>query len=324
MFGTLCYYIGFFYIMRYIRELLFSAIIHKTMTLVPSDLQTKYGPNSYVLITGSSDGIGKGFAQFFAQMGFNLILWSRNQSKLEKVKQEIQEKNKEIDVKIIAKDFSASVEPDFFKSELDKLGEIDISVLVNNVGVAFVEKKYHSINVEKVVTMINVNTMPMAVLSKYFIERFEKRDSKYSSAIVNLSALSVAAWIPLFSVYGSTKLFNDYFTHALRNLYDENPKIEFLSVQPGAVVTPMYTSVNQKLIEKDSFPEKMKKKVGKYIECQPIDTARNSVIALQNRFARDNGYWAHSLKYTIFSILAVPGKYFRDFIGLKGALRSKL
>lgn len=44
------------------------------------------------MITGASDGMGKQWAYLFASFGFNLILLSRTQSKLEKIKLELERK----------------------------------------------------------------------------------------------------------------------------------------------------------------------------------------------------------------------------------------
>ncbi len=38
-----------------------------------------YGKNSWVIVTGATDGIGKGFCEEFAKRGFNILLVSRNQ-----------------------------------------------------------------------------------------------------------------------------------------------------------------------------------------------------------------------------------------------------
>ncbi len=42
----------------------------------------RYGANSWALVTGASDGIGKGFCQELANKGFNIILIARNPEKL--------------------------------------------------------------------------------------------------------------------------------------------------------------------------------------------------------------------------------------------------
>jgi 17beta-estradiol 17-dehydrogenase / very-long-chain 3-oxoacyl-CoA reductase len=45
-------------------------------------LSRRYGKNSWVLVTGATEGIGKGFCEEFAKEGFNIILVSRNIEKL--------------------------------------------------------------------------------------------------------------------------------------------------------------------------------------------------------------------------------------------------
>ena len=51
--------------------------------------------NKVVIITGASSGIGKSTAQLLAESGAKVVLAARNQEKLEKVVNEIKEKNGE-------------------------------------------------------------------------------------------------------------------------------------------------------------------------------------------------------------------------------------
>lgn len=56
------------------------------------------------LLSGASDGIGKAMASQLAKKGLNIILISRTKSKLDEVKKEIEEKYKNISVKVILTD----------------------------------------------------------------------------------------------------------------------------------------------------------------------------------------------------------------------------
>lgn len=47
------------------------------------------GPGDYAIITGASDGIGKEYARQLAARGYNLLLLSRTEEKLNKLRQEI-------------------------------------------------------------------------------------------------------------------------------------------------------------------------------------------------------------------------------------------
>jgi 17beta-estradiol 17-dehydrogenase / very-long-chain 3-oxoacyl-CoA reductase len=67
----------------------------------------KFG--EWVLVTGSTDGIGKAFAFELAKRGLNVILISRTKEKLEQIATEIQSKYATIQVKIIPIDFTSKI-----------------------------------------------------------------------------------------------------------------------------------------------------------------------------------------------------------------------
>ena len=60
------------------------------------------------MITGSSDGIGRVMALQMAKYGFNLVLVSRTQEKLEKVKEECLKLNPDVDVQTVSMNFSTA------------------------------------------------------------------------------------------------------------------------------------------------------------------------------------------------------------------------
>ena len=52
---------------------------------------SRYGPCSWAVVTGSTDGIGKAVALELAERGFNIVLIARNIDKLDRVAKKIQE-----------------------------------------------------------------------------------------------------------------------------------------------------------------------------------------------------------------------------------------
>ena len=107
------------------------------------ELRNKYGEDSWAIITGSTDGIGLGFAKYLAAKGFNLVCISRNGEKLARREKEIREYAKETkDLKIlnIVKDFAQSYDPAFFDDIREQVKDLDVSMLINNVGVLFEDK----------------------------------------------------------------------------------------------------------------------------------------------------------------------------------------
>lgn len=66
----------------------------------------KYISINILVVTGSTDGIGKAYAKELAIRNVNLILISRSLEKLESTKQEILLTNPKIEIKIITADFT--------------------------------------------------------------------------------------------------------------------------------------------------------------------------------------------------------------------------
>lgn len=85
------------------------------------------------LITGASSGIGYELAKVFAKNKINLVLIARNGEKLQKLKQEVLEINKESQITIIVADLSVSGSSDHVFNQLQKSG-IKVDYLVNNAG----------------------------------------------------------------------------------------------------------------------------------------------------------------------------------------------
>ena len=78
--GIICCLIttlGWLGLMRVIYELV-NFVIYTVLPKKRKDLLETYGAGSYAIVTGSTDGIGLGFAKYLAESGFNLVCISRN------------------------------------------------------------------------------------------------------------------------------------------------------------------------------------------------------------------------------------------------------
>ncbi len=102
--------------------------------LFRKDLLRRYGSGSWVVVTGCTDGIGQAFALEFARRGFNIVLVSRSREKLESVARQIASINAKAETRLIVADFCKSYEADFYERIDSQLKDLDISILVNNVG----------------------------------------------------------------------------------------------------------------------------------------------------------------------------------------------
>jgi len=106
----------------------------------------KFG--KWAIVTGCTDGIGKGIAEELAAKGISLILISRTQSKLEEQAKEFASKFK-IETKILSMDFS-SEDLSMFDKVKDLIKGLDIGILINNVGMSYDHAEFfHLLEKEK-------------------------------------------------------------------------------------------------------------------------------------------------------------------------------
>ena len=73
MFWFLVYAIGFVCVLKFLIECVYTFLVYHVL---PEKLNRVEG--AWAIVTGASRGIGKTFALFLAQRGFNIILISRS------------------------------------------------------------------------------------------------------------------------------------------------------------------------------------------------------------------------------------------------------
>jgi len=169
-----------------------------TLVRPGKNLLARYG-NGYAVVTGASDGIGKVYAQHFADMGFNLVLISRSIEKLQLVKNEILAKHSDLDICIISFDFSKGTAADY-KPLQNQLDCLDVCILVNNVGIIKFHK-FHEISDFEIENMVKVNEYSCIYMSKMVIPNMLKRN-KRSGIYIMSSGLrtSISAYVSLYAI----------------------------------------------------------------------------------------------------------------------------
>ncbi|MFS7903499.1 putative very-long-chain 3-oxoacyl-CoA reductase [Helianthus anomalus] len=170
----------------------------------PKNLKN-YG--SWALVTGATDGIGKAFAFQLAQKGLHLILVSRNQAKLNQVSNEILSVYPSTKIKIFAIDFSSdNVVVGVRGMKRVILGEnLDVGVLVNNVGVTYpVARYFHEVEQDVWMKVMKVNVEGTSLVTKSVIEGMIGRKR---GAIVNIGSGAgiVLPSHPLYAIYAASK-----------------------------------------------------------------------------------------------------------------------
>lgn len=234
----IAWYYALFRILKKLYNLLY--LLYSHYIRIPYNITKRYGEGSWVLVTGATDGIGKGFCIELAKKGLNIILVSRSKSKLSKVSEELKEINKNIKTLIVEFDFSSNITIEKYNEVfLDIINTYDISILVNNVGTA-TEKKFKYLENQYIQDMISINVLPQSLLSsmiiKKMIERNEKKDLR--SCIINLSSFASQLQANKFILYNAVKAFNNHHSKLLSYELKEF-NIDSISVKPMWVETPL-------------------------------------------------------------------------------------
>jgi 17beta-estradiol 17-dehydrogenase / very-long-chain 3-oxoacyl-CoA reductase len=96
-------------------------------------LKKKYG-NCWVVITGFTQGIGRGFAEIFAEFGFNLLLVSRDEERCRLKANDLRQRYKDIEIRHASCNMSDKQEISRLESIFAEWRDLDIGIVVNNAG----------------------------------------------------------------------------------------------------------------------------------------------------------------------------------------------
>lgn len=241
---------------------------------------------SWALVTGSTDGIGQGFAFVLASKGYNIIQVARNPRKLEDNGNEIYSRYGVL-VKNIVKDFSVCTKNPilFFKDILDQCKGCDISLVVNNVGTSYSNTLFNEVSESKILELMSLNIFPTVFLTSLFTPIFAKREK--GGGFINLSSVLGNVKYERYSLYCAVKAFVREFSILadLDNQVTGNNRIKTLCLQPGYVLTPLTSSTK-----------------GKFLVIDRILCAENA-LRLLGSTSCTHGYWKHILSGLIYRLV---------------------
>jgi len=243
---------------------------------------TKLG--DWALVTGATDGIGKGFCMELAKKGLNLVLVSRSPDKLAAVAQEIEEKFK-VQTKVVAIDFSK--EQNVQEKIEAAIKDLSVGVLVNNVGMSYEFPEYFLLledGAEKCRTLVDLNINSVLNVTRAVLPSMVSRKK---GAVINMSSLSATCG-PLLAVYAASKAFVTQFTSDLEMEYRD----QGITVMCAA---PYYVVSNMSKIRRSTLT----------IPTAPMYAS--SVLGQLGSTAFTYGYWAHDLVAFGISLLGPIG-----------------
>ncbi|KAG9446338.1 hypothetical protein H6P81_012466 [Aristolochia fimbriata] len=211
--------------------------------LRPGKNLSKYG--SWALVTGPTDGIGKGFAFQLARKGLNLVLVGRNPDKLREVADQIQAKYGKTQIKNVVVDFSGDLSEGIQRIK-EAVQGLDVGILVNNVGISYPYARYfHEVDEDLLRNLIKINVEGTTKVTQAILPGMLERKK---GAIVNIGsgAAIVIPSDPLYAVYAATKAYIDQFSRCLYVEY----KNKGIDVQ---CQVPLYVATKLASIKRSSF-----------------------------------------------------------------------
>lgn len=191
----------------------------------------------FVLITGSSKGLGESLALIFAQNNYNIILHGRNEENLERVRKKIIENN--VDCCVVKGDINS----DNTLDELTKIAkEKDISILINNAGIDS-DKVFEEVSQLELEKVLNTNlAAPIKLTNKIYPFFIEKK----SGIIININSIDGFKVKPLKAIYCASKYGLKGFTDSLRFEAKKN-NIRIIGVYLSGMNTDMSKAAGKDL-----------------------------------------------------------------------------
>jgi len=207
--------------------------------------------NKIALVTGASSGIGRDMARDLAIRGYNLILVSRDEQRLEELKKEFN-----VEVTVIAMDLSSTENCKRLHEEVkNKFGNIDI--LINNAG--FGEFGFFTnTNLDKEISLINTNITAVHILTKLFLQDMQRVNRGH---ILNVASIAGFLPGPLMAAYYSSKSYVLRLSQSLREeLKKQKSNVKISVLCPG----PVNTNFNNVAGVKFALPSFTSEHVAKY------------------------------------------------------------
>ena len=161
------------------------------------------------LVTGGASGLGYELALLLAKDNYNLILIDIDANKLEKAKNELQEKfNSEVTV--LVKDLSiVNIAEEIF----NEIKHTPIDVLINNAGFGLYGF-FAETNWKREAAMLSLHIMTTTHLTKLLLKGMVERGS---GKILNMSSLAAFQPGPLMAIYYASKAYILSFSEAIAN-----------------------------------------------------------------------------------------------------------
>jgi len=163
------------------------------------------------LVTGASSGIGRDMAIYLGELGYDVILVSRDENRLKETANMIKTKTTIYPCDLTGRD-------NCFKL-YDKFKDEDIDLLVNGAGFGLFGNTWET-DINKEMKMIDVNVNALHILTKLFLADMVKKDK---GRILNIASSAGFFAGPILNTYYATK---NYVLKWTEGIYEELRRVK--------------------------------------------------------------------------------------------------
>ncbi len=170
-----------------------------------------------------------------AKREFNIVIVARNKEKMQDAEREIKAVNSKCQVRIVQFDFTDTIDHAvewYKKGIIDKIADLDISILINNAGY-MQPGDFERVSIDEHKKMIDVGIMPATMITKLLTDKMLVRSKR--TATVFVTSVQAQAPIAGTATYGASKVYMDFLSKALAHEHREN--MDVLSYECGLVQT---------------------------------------------------------------------------------------
>jgi uncharacterized protein len=190
------------------------------------------------VITGASSGIGFELARKFGERGFDLVIVSHNEEKLNEAAEKISQGEGNPGVDVITADLTTPEGVNTVYERVKALGR-PVDVLAANAGVG-VNGEFDETDLDAEIALINLNVTSQVHLIKLVLRDMKARDS---GDILITSSIAGILPAPRMAVYAASKAFLRFFGQGIREeLKDTGVNVTVL--MPGPTETDFFERAN--------------------------------------------------------------------------------
>lgn len=185
-----------------------------------------------VLVTGSTDGLGREIALELARREANIIVHGRDQKKADRVVKELKKVYPVGDHGAIVCDLnkSCSIESAFS-------GIKNLDILINNAG-AWLEGNTADAKPEKIIELVNVNLGAPLLITRTLLPVLQKSQFGQILNVVSIGGVEIPTGY-YHTIYSATKFGLQAFSEALEKEYD-NKRLRIMGYYPGGMETDLF------------------------------------------------------------------------------------